>query len=55
VIENFIEIKCLKKILERLKRKVDIFIGTKNILNPILYIALHFTGWENQIVHVHLL
>jgi len=33
VIENFIRIKSLWKILEKLKRKVDIFIKTKNIFN----------------------
>jgi hypothetical protein len=34
VIENFIGTKSRKKILEGLKRKVNIFIGTKNIFNP---------------------
>jgi len=34
VIENFIGTKSWRKILEGLKRKVDIFIGTKNIFNP---------------------
>jgi len=34
VIENFIGTKSLRKILEGLKRKVGIFIETKNIFNP---------------------
>ena len=34
MIEEFIGTKSWKKILKRLKRKVDIFIGTKNIFNP---------------------
>jgi len=33
VIENFIWIKNGRKILERLKQKIGIFIGTKNIFN----------------------
>ena len=33
-IENFIGTKSWRKILEWLKQKVDIFIGTKNIFNP---------------------
>jgi len=33
-IENFILTKSWRKILEGLKRKVDIFIGSKNIFNP---------------------
>jgi len=33
--ENFIGTKSWRKILEGLKRKVDIFIGAKNIFNPI--------------------
>jgi len=33
-IENFIGTKSLTKILEGLKRKVCIFIETKNIFNP---------------------
>jgi hypothetical protein len=37
VIENFIGTKSWRKILEGLKRKVDIFIGTKNIFNPNFY------------------
>jgi hypothetical protein len=32
--ENFLGTKSLRKILEGLKRKVSIFIGTKNIFNP---------------------
>jgi len=32
--ENFIGTKSLRKILEGLKRKFGIFIGTKNIFNP---------------------
>jgi len=32
--ENFIGTKSWRKILEGLKRKVGIFIGTKNIFNP---------------------
>jgi hypothetical protein len=35
VIENFIGTKSRKKILEELKGNIDIFIGTKNIFNPI--------------------
>jgi len=31
VIDNFIETKGWKKIVEGLKQKVEIFIGTKNI------------------------
>jgi len=34
MIENFIKTKSWRKILEGLKRKVGIFIETKNILNP---------------------
>ena len=33
--KNFIGTKSWKKILEGLKRKVDIFIRTINIFNPI--------------------
>jgi len=33
VIENFIGTKSERKILERLKQKVNIFIGIKNIFN----------------------
>jgi len=36
VIENFIGTKSYTKILEGLKQKVDIFIGIKNIFNPII-------------------
>jgi len=36
-IENFIGTKIWRKILEGLKRKVCIFIGTKNIFNPFFY------------------
>jgi len=32
--ENFWRTKSWRKILEGLKRKVGIFIGTKNIFNP---------------------
>ena len=32
--ENFIGTESWRKILEGLKQKVDIFIGTKNIFNP---------------------
>ena len=38
MIENFIETKSLRKILERLRRKVDIFIRTKNIFNSRNYV-----------------
>jgi len=31
--ENFLGTKSWRKILEGLKRKIDIFIGTKNIFN----------------------
>jgi len=34
-IEKLIGIKSGRKILEGLKRKIDIFVGTKNIFNPI--------------------
>jgi len=34
VIENIIRNQSSRKILEGLKRKVDIFIETKNIFNP---------------------
>ena len=34
MIENFIGTKSWRKILEGLKRKVGIFIRTKNIFNP---------------------
>jgi len=34
VIEKFIGTESWRKILEGLKRKVNIFIGTKNIFNP---------------------
>jgi len=37
VIENFIGTKSRRKFLEGLKRKVGIFIGTKNIFNPKKY------------------
>ena len=33
MIENFIETKSWRKILEKLKEKVGIFIGTKTIFN----------------------
>ena len=33
--ENFLGTKSWRKILEGLKRKVCIFIGTKNIFNPL--------------------
>jgi hypothetical protein len=32
--KNFGGLKVKKKILERLKRKIKIFIGIKNIVNP---------------------
>ena len=37
LMKNFCETKNLIKILERLKQKIDIFIGTKNIFNFNLY------------------
>jgi len=37
IIENFIETKSRRKILEGLTRKVGIFIGTNNIFNPYNY------------------
>jgi len=33
MIENFIRTKSCRKVLEKLKQKVDIFIGIKNIFN----------------------
>jgi len=41
MIKYFIGTKSLKKILERLKWKVSIFIGTKNIFNPIINIRVN--------------
>jgi len=35
VIENFIGTKSRRKILEGLKRKIDMFLGTKNIFKPL--------------------
>jgi len=34
VFENFIETKSERNFLEELKRKIGIFIETKNIFNP---------------------
>jgi len=41
VIENFIGTKSGRKILERLKGKVGIFIETKNIFNLLIYKFSH--------------
>jgi len=41
-IENFIGTKSWRKILEGLKRKVGIFIGTKNIFNPLFDLLKNF-------------
>jgi len=38
--ENFIGTKSQRNFLEGLKRKVGIFIGTKNIINPDRYIYI---------------
>ena len=35
--ENILGTKSWRNFLEGLKRKVDIFIGNKNIFNPSLY------------------
>jgi len=40
--ENFWRTKSWRKILEGLKRKVDISIGTKNIFNSTFYVFLSF-------------
>jgi len=45
MVEKFIGIKSLRKILEGLKRKVSIFIETKNIFNPIFYFVLNFASY----------
>jgi len=37
LMKNFCETKNLIKFLERLKQKINIFIGTKNIFNFNLY------------------
>jgi len=34
--ENFVGTRSWRNFLERLKRKVDIFIGTKNIFKPLI-------------------
>jgi len=47
--ENFIETKSWRKILEWLKRKVDIFIGTKNIFNPTYFESLQIRRNHNGI------
>jgi len=36
--ENFVETKSWRKILQGLKRKIGIFIGIKNIFNPLFFI-----------------
>lgn len=38
MIENFIEIKSRRKNSERLKRKISIFIKTKNIFNLLFFL-----------------
>jgi len=40
-IENFWRTKSRRKILEGLKRKVGIFIGTKNLFNPVYFHPLN--------------
>jgi len=45
--ENFIGTKSWRKILEGLKQKVGIFIGTKNIFNPYYYF---FKGYLTLII-----
>jgi len=44
MIENFIGTKSSRKNLEGLKRKVGIFIWTKNIFNPIFYFDFFFNN-----------
>ena len=44
-IENFIGTKSWRKFLEGPKRKVDIFIGTKNIFNP----KINNHNWDMEI------
>jgi len=39
--EKFLRTKSWRNFLEGLKRKVDIFIGTKNIFNPNNYLYLN--------------
>jgi hypothetical protein len=41
---NFLGTKNWRKILEGLKRKVGIFIGTKNIFNPV-FLGVEATAW----------
>ena len=40
--ENFLGTKSWRKILEGLKQNVDIFIGTKNIFNPVFFFNSFF-------------
>jgi len=35
MIENFIETKSWRKILDGLKQKIGMFVGTKNIVNSL--------------------
>jgi len=45
--ENFWRTKSWRKFLEGLKQKVGIFIGAKNIFNPIIYkVLLEDTFYE---------
>jgi len=50
--ENFIGTKSWRKILEGLKRKVGIFIRTKNIFNPCSYSDLDLPDdcWEKPLL-----
>ena len=47
--ENFWRTKSWRKILEGLKRKVGIFIGTKNIFNPNIFISMFSKNIMNVI------
>jgi len=49
--ENFLGTKSWKKILEELKRKVNIFIRTKNILNPCFYYIPYLPTFDRFIEH----
>ena len=52
MIENFIKTKSCIKILEGLKRKIGIFIRTKNIFNPIFLLATLVTQDEYRRQHI---
>jgi len=52
--ENFIGTQSWRKILEGLKWKVGIFIGTKNIFNPKFYIE-KITFWIFNVLNASFL